>query len=85
MAQIKNFKSKKEKIKDWLNDAVDNILQDGYDKIIIGCTSEKSPIVLTAYYGCDVGDKQVLNSHIQIDIIDQTIKANINNYMDFVE
>lgn len=85
MAEIRQFKTRAQKMKDFLQELIQHCEEEEIEKICFAGTSKKDgSFIFTAYHNCDLGDKQVLNSHIQIDIVDQTIQANINRYIELI-
>jgi hypothetical protein len=45
----------------------------------------KDGYVETAYNGCDVGDKQYLCSHMQVDINYEIVKVNMDQLVEYVD
>lgn len=66
-------------MKDFLQDSADRLEIDGVESVLIAGKSKDGQVV-TGYYKCDFGVRQELCGHIQCDIIDQMIRANIDRY-----
>lgn len=67
------------RMKDFLQDSADRLEIDGVESVLIAGKSKDGQVV-TGYYKCDFGVRQELCGHIQCDIIDQMIRANIDRY-----
>lgn len=55
----------------WAKQVYDAIMQG--DKVAVAINTPD--MVLTAYWGCNAVDKQVLLGHIQVDVIHQSMTA----------
>ena len=65
--------------KDFLQDSADRLEAEGVEAVLIAGKSRDGQVV-TGYYQCSFGVRQELCGHIQCDIIDQMIRANIDRY-----
>jgi len=63
-------------------DIMTNNYSDGEQEIVSVIVAYKcrDGTVLTEYYNADFGTKQEILGHIQCDIIDQMIRANLDRY-----
>lgn len=52
---------------------------EGIETVLIAGKS-KDGQVMTGYFNCDFGERQELCGHVQCDIIDQMILANLDRY-----
>lgn len=63
---------------------LDLIQQGKINKLAI-IAENKDGYVETGYNGCDVGDKQYLCSHMQVDINYEIVKVNMNQLVEYVD
>lgn len=79
MAKIIKFKTKKENVKKFLNEVIEEVDNLEIDNMIIA-SKLKDGTVITGYTkNLDMGEKQELLGHIQADIINEMI---LINYID---
>jgi len=76
MAKIIHFPKQNDSIESFLHAVKEAIQAQKIEKIAIAGLSEDGTVV-TGYYDCDVGDKQVLAAHIQTDVVWDAVRANI--------
>ncbi|PKF21656.1 hypothetical protein CW684_04495 [Macrococcoides caseolyticum] len=88
MAKILKFVSESKTSKQELIEYIENLLEwaknDDFDNVMIA-TKLKSCEVMTGYCNLDMVDKQFLNSHIQVDINYETVRANVDNLIEWME
>lgn len=76
MAKIIKFKTKKENVKKFLNEVIEEVDNLEIDNMIIA-SKLKDGTVITGYTkNLDMGEKQELLGHIQADIINEMIRIN---------
>lgn len=66
-------------LEDFLGEACEELIKHGTVSIVIAAKNAAGE-VLTGYFRCDVGTRQEICGHIQCDIIDQMILANLDRY-----
>ena len=82
MGTIVHFKSKKEKIKDWIKEILSaNISKTKSAMVLINTGNE----VITGYFNADLIEKMNLKQHLELDILDCFMSQNINRYIKYVE
>lgn len=88
MSKIIKFFSEQDNTKQQLIEHIEDLLEwaknDEFDNVMIA-TKLKSGEVMTGYCNLDMGDKQYLNSHIQVDINFETVRANVDELIEWVE
>jgi hypothetical protein len=82
MAEIKPFKSKAQKAEEFAQELTKIIKEDQLDKMFFLGITKDGKHVITSWHNCTLADKQYLQSHAQIDIIDEVVKANIDHYIE---
>ncbi len=82
MAKIVHFKSKKQKVKEWLQDLFSQKIEKVKSMAVIMDTEDE---VVTAYLNADLMQKINLKQHFEFDILDQFMARNINRYVEFIE
>lgn len=85
MAKILRFKSEKDNLKEYLDGFVKYFKKNKIDNIMVCGKNKNTKEVVTGYFNLDNFEKQELVGHIQLDIVDQMIKNNINDYIEFIE
>lgn len=65
----------------FMQDTINILLQENVESVLIAGKT-KDGRVITGYYKCDFGLRQELCGHIQCDITDQMIRANLERYGD---
>lgn len=82
MGNIINFpKSKATKVDEFLIETFDIAKESDVDSVIV-CLKLKNGEVMTGYFNSDFGARQEMLGHIQCDVIDQMILANLERYKD---
>lgn len=76
MSKIINFNYKTDNVIEFLENLKKDVKERNIDNIIIVCKDKREGEVLTGYVNLEMGEKQELLGHIQVDIIDQMIKTN---------
>jgi len=81
MPKIVHFKSQKDNVLDFLDEIKKEVEENNITNILIACKVDdpedyKKYSILTGYAGLDMGGKQELLSHIQLDIIKDMINRN---------
>lgn len=71
-------------VRSYLLDVALKLELEDCDNVLIAAKN-KNGEVITGYYKANFGLRQELCGHIQCDIIDQMIRANIDRYVDFIE
>lgn len=88
MSKILKFVSESKTSKQELIEHIENLLEwaknDEFDNVMIA-TKLKSGEVMTGYCNLDMVDKQFLNSHIQVDINYEAVRANVDDLIEWVE
>lgn len=85
MAEIKQFKSRADQAKEFGQNLINCIAEEDLTKMAFVGLNSKGDLVITSYHNCSLADKQYLQSHWQIDIIDPVVTANIDKYLEVVE
>lgn len=78
MTKIINFKSKKEKQEEWVQDVI-NASKNAKSMAVLIDNGEE---VITAYYKCDCIQKMNLKSHLEYDISHTLVKNVINDILE---
>ena len=74
MSKIIKFKGKSDNLVEYLENLIELVKKDKIDNILVAC---KLPdYIMTGYLNLDMGEKQELLGHIQVDIIDEMIRIN---------
>lgn len=81
MAKIVNFKSKKQKASEWLQDLFSQKMERAKSIAVIMDMDDE---VTTAYWNADLYQKLTLKQHLEFDILDQFISKNMDRYVEFV-
>ena len=76
MAKIINFKSTNSQVIDFLKEAIDIVKDKNIDNVLISFKVKDDNSIMTGYCNLDMGEKQELVSHIQIDIVRDMINQN---------
>ena len=76
MSKIINFNVKTNNVIYFLEDLKREIEERNIDNIMIACKDKRENEVLTGYVHLETAEKQELLGHIQVDVIDEMIKAN---------
>ena len=77
MAKIINFKTKNNQAVDFLKEAIKIVEEENIDNVLIAFKSKgDEPCVMTGYCNLDMGGKQELIGHLQIDVIKDMINQN---------
>lgn len=88
MSKIVKFFSDNKTTKQQLIEHIENLLEwaknDEFDNVMIAAKL-KSGEVMTGYCNLDMVDKQFLNSHIQVDINYETVRANVDDLIEWIE
>lgn len=84
MADIINFISKEQKLDNWIKDCFDAMKRNDCKTALVVCKASNGDYV-TGYFNMDTAEKNEAVGHIQVDILDGYLKANINKYIEYVE
>lgn len=77
MGKIIRLKSKQENVIEFLEDAIVQARKYNVDNVMIAFKlRQEDAYIMTGYCNLDMGEKQELVGHIQIDIINDMIKQN---------
>jgi hypothetical protein len=76
MAKILHLPNKSDTIAEFLAEVRDNCYSENVENILIALKTCDGR-VMTGYFQCDFGTRLELVGHIQCDIIDQMILANL--------
>lgn len=76
MAKIIKFKTKKENVKKFLNEVIEEVDNLEIDNMIIASKLKDGTVVTGYTKNLDMGEKQELLGHIQADIINEMIRIN---------
>lgn len=76
MSKIINFNYKTDNVIEFLENLKKDVKERNIDNIIIVCKDKREGEVLTGYVNLEMGEKQELLGHIQVDVINEMIKAN---------
>lgn len=80
MAKIIHFpKSQATTATDFMAESYDVVKENEVESIIVCCKC-KNGEVMTGYFNADFGTKQEMLGHIQADVIDEMILANLDRY-----
>ena len=82
MAKIVHFKSKKQKVAEWLQDLLSQKIDAAKSIAVIINTGDE---VMTAYLNADLMEKLNLKQHLEFDILDQFMAQNMDRYIEYVE
>lgn len=79
MAKILHFpKTDSQTPADFIKESI-GILEENKPKNVLIAYKLEDGTVMTGYFNCDFGDRQEMLGHIQCDIIDQMILANLGD------
>lgn len=77
MGKIIRLKSKQENVIEFLEDAIVQARKYNVDNVMIAFKlRQEDAYIMTGYCNLDMGEKQELVGHIQVDIINDMIKQN---------
>lgn len=76
MAKIIQFPGTKSTLEEFLQEAIEVMKEMGVGSCLMAEKTAEGEVV-TAYHDCGFGTRQELCSHIQVDIIDSVVRANL--------
>lgn len=77
MGKIIRLKSKQENVIEFLEDAIVQARKYDVDNVLIAFKlRQEEAYIMTGYCNLDMGEKQELLGHIQVDIVNDMIKQN---------
>lgn len=82
MGTIVRFKSKKEKIKEWLKEILTTNISKAKSAVVLINTGDE---FITGYFNADLVEKMNLKQHLELDILDCFMSQNINRYIEYIE
>lgn len=88
MAKITRFFNKEEENQQALVKHIEDLLlaaKNGEITNILFSATASDGNILTGYCNCDVGEKQYLLSHVQVDINYQGVQANISDLIEIID
>lgn len=84
MAEVIKFQSKEQKLEQWFKESFGFCKEQDCQTLLIAGKTKDGDFV-TGYFRMDVAEKCEAVGHIQADIMDGYMKANIGKYIEFVE
>lgn len=75
MDNIIQFKSKHDKVLDFLEEVKKELEENNIDNLLIACKDNKGGTI-TGYCNLSIAGRQELMAHVQVDIIDKIIQQN---------
>ena len=82
MGEIREFKTKEEKLKDWFNEVIDTTPEKATSALVIVTDDENS---WSSYYNCDVKQLAIFKTIIDELHFDKFLAKNIGRYIEYVE
>ena len=82
MSEIRQFKSKAQIKKEWIDDVYTKLIEKAESIMVIADTGDT---FVTGYYETDIHKKIEFKNHLEFDILDQYLAENINKYIKYVE
>lgn len=77
MGKILRFNSKTDNVIEFLTDAINKVKEYNIDNVLIAFKlKQEDSYIMTGYCNLEMGEKQELLGHIQVDIINDMIKQN---------
>lgn len=77
MGKIIRFSSKNDNVIKFLEEAIENAKEYGVDNALVAFKlKQEDAYIMTGYCNLDMGEKQEILGHIQVDIINDMIKQN---------
>ena len=82
MGDIREFKTKEDKLKDWFKEVMDSTPSSSTSALVIVMDEENS---WSSYYNCDVKQLATFKSIIDELHFDKFLAKNIGRYIEYVE
>lgn len=77
MGKIIRLKNKNDDVVTFLEDAINKVRENNIDNVMIAFKlRQEDAYIMTGYCNLDMGEKQELIGHIQVDIVNDMIKQN---------
>ena len=77
MGKIVRLKNKNDDVVAFLEDAINKVRENNIDNVMIAFKlRQEDAYIMTGYCNLDMGEKQELIGHIQVDIVNDMIKQN---------
>lgn len=77
MGKIIKLKNKNDDVVAFLEDAINKVRENNIDNVMIAFKlRQEDAYIMTGYCNLDMGEKQELIGHIQVDIVNDMIKQN---------
>lgn len=77
MGKIIRLKNKNDDVVAFLEDAINKVRENNIDNVMIAFKlRQEDAYIMTGYCNLDMGEKQELIGHIQVDIVNDMIKQN---------
>ena len=74
MSKIIKFKQKSDNLVEYLENLIEIVKENRIDNIMVACKLED--YVMTGHHNLDMGTRQELLGHIQVDIVNEMIQTN---------
>lgn len=77
MSNIIKLRTKNDNVIDFLEEAIDIVKKENVDNVMIAFKLKQDDAnIMTGYCNLNMGEKQELLGHIQVDIVNDMIKQN---------
>lgn len=83
MSKIINFKSKQDKLNDWIEESIDFIKSNNCKSMLVLAKTQDDEFI-TGYFRMDTAERNEAIGHIQADILMQVVKDNILDLVDII-